>query len=89
MKQVLEIVVVVGALLLAGLLFREVRVRAQVRAQAAAAASNGVGTTSDTPVPGTPPAVRAVVGLPPIKTHQRPRVLRAAAPPPPPAAVGN
>lgn len=89
MKQVLEIVVVVAALLLAGLLFREVRVRSQDRAAAEAASANGVGLTSDPPVAGTPPPARAVVGLPPFKTRQHRRVIRDSAPPPPPATVGN
>lgn len=82
MKQALEAFVVVAALLLAALVFREWHARA-----AAADAASGmpaVGTTSDAPVPGTPPARPAVQQLSPIKLRSQPRVLRDAEPPPPP-----
>jgi|GEM_PF-2343117 len=87
MKQTLEIVVLAVAVLLAALLFREVRSRAAARA--ASGGVPAVGETSDTPVPGAPPPTRAVLNLSPIETHAQPRVLRTEPPPPPPAGPMN
>jgi hypothetical protein len=79
MKQVLEGVVVIAALLLGVLLFREWTQRGSSPAEA------HMGATSDPgPAPAHPPA-DAVLSLPPVKV-KRParRNLDSTTPPPPP-----